>query len=126
MKKNEKKWIYPFIIMGFVLMFSNSCNDITLDMNGTKWRWEGEQYNVYQAWTLVFTSATNCESWWGTSDNYYQNKGTVGTYTINGNTITFISSTTYSGTGSYTNKKTEGVINGNKITIDGIDYIKLK
>ena len=126
MKKQDKLWIYALLLMGFVLILTNSCEKDDILLNGTEWRWEGEQYSVYQAWTLVFTSSTEYESWWGTPDDYYQDKGTIGTYTLNGTTITIISSTTYSGTGSYTNKESVGIINGNIMTIDGVGYTKIK
>jgi hypothetical protein len=126
--KNQNIFLI-FALMGILLMLTNSCekDDTVLELNGTEWRWEGEKYNVYQAWTIVFTSPTEHEWWWGDSaGGYYQNKSVIGTYSIEGNKITFISSTTYSGTGSYTNLESKGVIDGNIMTIDSEKYTKIK
>jgi hypothetical protein len=108
-------------IAGFYL--TEGCQPCVLD--GTQWRWEGLSYNVQQAWTISFTSTTQCEMWWGNPTNYYQNKSVVGTYTIKGTTVTFSMSTTYSGTGSYSNKLFEGKVSGNKLTAEGLTYVKL-
>ena len=108
-------------VIGFYA--SGGCQPCELD--GTKWRWEGIQYNVSQAWTISFTSTTQCEMWWGDSKNYYQTRSVTGTYTVKGSTVGFTMSTTYSGTGSYKDKYFEGKISGNSLTVEGLTYTKL-
>ncbi|MEI6050010.1 MAG: hypothetical protein WCS03_13995 [Bacteroidota bacterium] len=111
------------LILCCTFLFS-SCEILQTDLSGTNWRWEGVMYSVSQAWTMKFINSTQVKSWWGNSSNYYQTKGAIGTYSIKGATISFITSTTYSGTGSYTNKQTTGTIKGSTMTIEGMAYTK--
>lgn len=88
-----------------------TCEDLT----GTRWREEGVHYSVLQAWTIVFSTSTTFENWWGVPGNYYQNKAVVGTYTFDGKTVTF------KGTGV----SNTGTIKGNVMTLDGLAYKKI-